>query len=304
MSRRQKLRLAVLQTLAYAEVFSARLEAWQLQRYPISPETFSPDELVQDWQEILAQPELKQVLPHQFSHHHNSDQISQAKWREVQRAVAYLRWIPWIESIWVTGGLAIGNVQADDDIDFLIVTKPGCLWSSRALVSVVGQLLRKLRRRHHQGKQLKDKWCCNVWLESTSLALKTDQNDLYSARELVQARPVYNAQSGEARKFIIANRWVKYYSLQGWLNADVQSGNLPSRQFLLWYFPGLKTFITNLGQIINPILFQAQWQLMKKHINQENVSLNSAYFHPLLRSPLIQQEYERIKFALIKMFYA
>ena len=71
----------------------------------------------------MAQPELKQVLPHQFSHHHNSDQISQAKWREVQRAVAYLRWIPWIESIWVTGGLAIGNVQADDDIDFLIVTK-------------------------------------------------------------------------------------------------------------------------------------------------------------------------------------
>ena len=133
--------------------------------------------------------------------------------------------------------------------------------------------------------------------------MKTDQNDLYSARELVQARPVYNAQSGEARKFIIANRWVKYYSLS-WLNADVQSGNLPSRQFLLWYFPGLKTFITNLGQIINPILFQAQWQLMKNHINQENVSLNSAYFHPLLRSPLIQQEYERIKFALIKMFYA
>lgn len=308
MSRRQKLRLAVIQTLAYAEVFSAKLESWQLRRFTISSDSFSPLELDQEWQALLREPEMPKILPNQFSANHlasqNSKKVKLDKWREVSRAVGYLRRIPWIESIWVTGGLAVGNVQADDDIDFLIVTKPGCLWTTRAVVSVMGQMLGKLRRRYHQGKQLKDKWCCNVWLETTSLTLPVSQNDLYSARELVQAKPVYTAQAGVAGQFIKANRWAAAFSRQGWQNALVQADQLLSQQSFLWYFPGLKKFITLIGQIINPFLYQAQWQLMKNHLKQENVSINSAYFHPELRSSLIQQEYERIKLLLKKRFYA
>jgi len=102
--------------------------------------------------------------------------------------------LPFIRMVAVTGSLAVLNCEQTSDLDFMLVAKPGRVWTARAFALAFNRLTRLF------GHTL----CPNLIISEN--ALEWPLHDLYSARELCQMILV----SGEQvyARLIAANRWV------------------------------------------------------------------------------------------------
>lgn len=160
--------------------------------------------------------------------------VSQLLWL---KAVHYGRWIaslPFVRLVAVTGSLAVDNPRDGvDDIDYLIVTAPGRLWLCRALIIIL------VRYSRHRGANL----CPNYIL--TEKALYFEENNLFTAREMVQMIPLYGRDS--YLKMRQSNDWITHFLPQGTgLNLDrlndrlssIQSGLKRVSEFVLSGFLG------------------------------------------------------------------
>jgi hypothetical protein len=114
-----------------------------------------------------------------------------------RRYGALIARIPFVRMVAVTGALAAGNASSGDDIDLMLVTRPGRVWLARAMCMAVVRLA-ALR-----GLTL----CPNFILAEDSLAL-ADQS-LYAARELVQMRPLAGFETYS--RLLAANPWWRKY---------------------------------------------------------------------------------------------
>jgi hypothetical protein len=102
----------------------------------------------------------------------------------LRRAQAYGRLIarlPFVRMVALTGSLAVENSDAGDDLDYLIVTERGRVWLTRALIMTVVRLA-----------GLKGTTVCPNYILSES-ALALPERDYYTARELLQMRPISGA---------------------------------------------------------------------------------------------------------------
>jgi hypothetical protein len=112
--------------------------------------------------------------------------------------------LPFIRMVALTGSLAVHNVSGNEDFDYMLVTRPGRLWTARAFVLLFGRFTRLA------GHTI----CPNVIVSEDSLAWS--QHDLYSARDLCQMIPI----SGMSvyQKLIQANQWVEDFLPNAYVN--------------------------------------------------------------------------------------
>jgi hypothetical protein len=103
--------------------------------------------------------------------------------------------LPFVRMVAITGSLAVENAEAGNDVDYLIVTAKGRLWLTRALTMLV------VRLAGLRGLTL----CPNYLLSEPALALR--ERDVYTARELLQMRPVrgHNVYA----RMLAANTWAR-----------------------------------------------------------------------------------------------
>ena len=119
--------------------------------------------------------------------------------RQLPRARFYARLIahfPYVRMIALTGSLAMQN-SVDNDIDLLIVTRPGRLWLVRGLAVALVRLARLCG----------DRLCPNFLLAETALTMP--EQDLYQAHEIVQMIPLYGF--GVYQRMRQANAWALQY---------------------------------------------------------------------------------------------
>jgi hypothetical protein len=201
---RVALERAIVQTVAYADVFDYPLTADEIHRYLIgvpasrgtvrtalssgrlTPEVLSRNgryftlagrETVVETRRGRAQPAVDY-------------------WR---RAVHYGRIIgglPFVRMVAVTGALAMDNV-ADGDIDYLVVTEPGRLWLCRALVVGV------VKTAAFKGVTL----CPNYFLSEQALEL--NERNLFTAHEVAQMVPLSGSETYQRLRAL--NRWTDTY---------------------------------------------------------------------------------------------
>ena len=198
------------------------------------------------------------------------------KKQEAEELFVFLQKIPFISGVLITGSVAMQNATKDDDVDFLIITKPGTMWVARPLVTVFAWLKKK---RRSWKKEEKNSWCFNMWLDQRQLSLPPAQRSMYTAFELLQAEWVW-ADPVVHRQYYTTNIWTR--ALLPLLYAKSTKKEpllLPSEEkissnqdwYLFFLFPLLW---------LNAILYRAQLWYMRPHRTSEKVTKNAAFFHP------------------------
>ncbi|MBI2326202.1 hypothetical protein HYU91_02325 [Candidatus Collierbacteria bacterium] len=264
---------AVRQTRKYAAYFHSHLDNEGLHHWLISEKIVSKKRLAR-FPQKLSKRQLHDIQMHQ--------EISKLKIEKARRIAHFLSYFPTISLIAVTGSLAVANARVDDDLDLFIITRANALWLTRAFVIPLISIFYKRRKPFAIRDSLfaiRDAVCLNLWLDESALAVPESKRSLYTAHEVLQAKPIFDRGDTYA-KFIRSNEWTKKYLA----NAYCHSGLDPESIQIDSHFRGNDNTI-RLGMIVflrilNSFAFRLQYSYMKSKITRETITLHSAYFHP------------------------
>lgn len=199
------LHTAVVQTVAYSDVFDYPLTAPEIHRYLIGvaapfdavrktldDEARSRGRLVQA-QGYFMLPKRAALATIRQQREAQACRLWPVAWRYGQQIGA----LPFVRMVAVTGSLAVSNADAQADIDYLIITEPRRLWLCRALVILL------VRMAACQGVQL----CPNYLLSADALVFGAQNH--YVARELTQMVPITGREV--YRRIRHLNRWTERF---------------------------------------------------------------------------------------------
>jgi hypothetical protein len=150
---------------------------------------------------------------------------------------------PFVRMVAVTGALAMDNVEAGDDIDYLIVTRPGRLWLCRAIIIAFG-----VRPAARQGVVI----CPNFLLSERALAFP--ERDLFTAHELTQMVPV--AGPSTYQRMLQVNSWTARFLPNAVDRRRAPGGESPDRGAL--GFLAESALRTPLGAVLE------HWEMSRK----------------------------------------
>jgi hypothetical protein len=205
---------AILEALVYSDIFDYPLRIEELHRYLSVPIDRSDliAYLTDDSGMFESQDGYYFLLGREKL-------INQRKKREIasrsllNRAIWFgriLGSLPFIRMVAVTGSLALQNCDETADIDYLLVTTQGRVWTARAFALIFGRITALF------GNII----CPNLIISDQALEWK--QQDLYSAHELCQMIPVSGREVYSRLRQI--NSWTNTY-----LPNAQTSGELPTK---------------------------------------------------------------------------
>lgn len=219
---------------------------------------------------------------------------SLSKWRIARLVGVWLRLIPTIQLVGVTGGLAMDNVSKEDDIDLFIITSSGALWTSRMLAAFIVSALG--RRRKPEESTNADKICLNMFMEEEELRIVEREQDLFAAHEVLQMVPLW--ERGDIyKKFLDKNRWVETFLPKMWAQ-KVKSAKSKVRSY------SKRNGICNL---LEPFARFIQLWYMRRRRTTEVISRGVLRFHPrdarVWVKEALQKRLDRLDVPLDKIFY-
>lgn len=212
-----------------------------------------------------------------ISHRVEKTKISKLKLEKAKKVAALLSIIPSIKFIGLSGAVAVGNSDIDDDIDLFIITESNMIWTTRFITTFFLQLLGKKRSKNKKNSE--DKICLNMFIANNSLSFKKDRQDLYTAHEIVQLVPLLD-KDNTYTNFIDQNKWVSKFLPNVLLG--IKSITPESRVF----FP---------RKLLEKIAKKVQLWYMKKSRTIEVAEDNLLAFHPIDYQKRTLQEFERRK---------
>ena len=202
--------------------------------------------------------------------------LSKKKIAIANKAARLLSIIPSVKMVGLTGALAMRNTNDDSDIDFMIVTKEGTLWTTRMLAYVLLKAFGMEMRKPGNHNQ-KDKMCLNIWIDEKDVAWERSSQNIFTAHEIAQIEPLFD-RGGVYRNIMEKNKWLKRY----WPNAVQKkyftkkaTDNLYSNTFMLPFL------------LLEPLSRKIQMVYMKNKITRETVTPTKALFHPVDWSSIV-----------------
>jgi predicted nucleotidyltransferase len=292
------LRRSVLKTLVYAEVFSFPLTAWEVW-YWLVGDRKGLNGSVSEVRKCLHG--LKDVRSRggyfmlsksgagwdmrQKSKFHSERKLDKA--RDLKK---FFKWIPHLEMVAVTGSTAAGNAKEDDDIDLLVVTSSGRLWTTRLLCVLLLECL-GVRRRPMAMTGLKDKICLNLFLDKRNLLVEKEKRDLYLAHEILQARVIWD-RNGTYADFLRVNEWSRRWLPNAWLEVSRKFGKVDRSKT---NFEGnLRSVLMNRCEsMLEWLVRNLQMWYMHGRRTGEVVGAGRAAFHPFDYRLWVMNEYRR-----------
>jgi len=204
---------SILATLVYYDVLDQPLTGWEVFKYLIKKGNLGQVKPKKIIDLLEASPLISQKNGFYFLKGRQKiikqriarQGIADHKWKKAKRMVKLLQQIPFIRLVMVSGSLAMDNPKEKSDIDLLIVTKAGRIWTCRGLTTL---FIHCLGQRRH-GLLAKDRFCLNHYL--TNQSLKMPFPSLYNAQTYAHLVPIWQAEPGLYKKFQRANQWLKKY---------------------------------------------------------------------------------------------
>lgn len=175
------------------------------------------------------------------------------KLAKAQEMAAYLKRLPWIHMIFVTGSVASSNALPTDDIDVWIVVEPRRIWLTRAFDWLLFTFTKK-RRLVTDGTdsaKTKDKFCFNFY--TTTNALELSKHTRSFAMQFVDAVPVFIRNNSDYKALLEANAWVHNYFPSWYNNMQMTFSKVPSSAMTLsehWSIRALEHSLEYLAGIL------------------------------------------------------
>jgi hypothetical protein len=217
---------AILETLAYSDVFEYPLRLDELHRYlPKRAETEQVAHALDSMGDLLGEQDGFYFLAGR------EKLVKIRKQREVHsqklilHALKYgriLGALPFIRMAALTGSLAVMNSTKGADFDYMLVTAPNRVWTARAFALLLNRFTRLF------GHTL----CPNLIVSEN--ALMWSAHDLYSARELCQMIPITGVDV--YHRLMMTNKWVNDFLPNVILECDGLPSHMQERSSALQSF--------------------------------------------------------------------
>ncbi len=259
------LKKAIQDTINYARFFDFELTTTELHHWLISGKTYS----------LASVSKNSNLSDKQSKTRQNRTLITQKKLLILKKVLPLIKLIPSVRLIAVTGSLAMENAKPSDDVDIMIITSSNTLWLTRPFIILILSLFSNRRSPTLSGKHAKDTICPNLWLDTNALLIPKSKQNLYTAHEVLQIKPVLD-RGGTYQQFLKKNSWTKKFLTNAYQTltakkANTKQENPPSPPFS-W---------------LNKLFFLAQYLYMYNRLTSEYVTLHSAYFHPRTIEPKV-----------------
>ncbi|MDQ5823347.1 MAG: hypothetical protein M3441_03935 [Chloroflexota bacterium] len=196
---------SVLGALLYADLFDAPLSLAEIHRYQIAT-SYAASDIAEA---LRSQPGLIGLVSSEgdnyclkgreelFLVRKERAESSARVWKRARLYTRWLRRLPFVRMVAVTGALAVDNLSGRHDIDLLVIARPGRVWlCRRGLIAWV-----------RIGRLLGDDLCPNYILSQGSLELS--QRDFFTAHELAQMVPLFG--DGVYEQMLAANEWARAF---------------------------------------------------------------------------------------------
>ncbi len=243
---------AIVETVAYADVFDYPLTAAEVHRYlvrqPALPEAVAAvlaDRAFAD--DRIAVRDGYVTLPGRetiIETRRRRARIAAEFWPQALSYGRLIGGLPFVRMVALTGALAIDNVDADADIDYLVVAEADRLWLCRALIIAV---VRLAARRGHL-------ICPNYIVSERALVL--EERSLFTAHEFVQMVPLAGLDTHERMR-----------RLNDWTAAFLPNANGPARHLDLNGSPRAGRLLRSLAELAGrtpPGDWLDQWEMRRK----------------------------------------
>jgi hypothetical protein len=214
---------SIIATIAYYDVFDYPLTTFEIWKYLLNESSQSESATqgrisLEDIAKTLEVEAVKRYIGHSqgmyflqgrrllVKRRMRRGKLSIAKQKGVHRLVFWLRFVPFVRMVALTGSLAMKNSEVSGDWDLLIILRSGHIWMGRALLTGLLQIFGK--RRH--GEDVANRACLNYWITTQSLEIIT--KDLFSSNEYFFITPLFGF--GEFQKFQEKNQWIERFRPQ------------------------------------------------------------------------------------------
>lgn len=186
----------------------------------------------------------------------------------------FIKKIPLVWFVGITGSVSANNSKASDDIDIFIITAPHTLWLIRPIILFYLELLGIRRKRNSHHRKVKNLICPNLWLDANNLYLDVDRQNIYTAHEVLQVYPLINKHNSY-QIFICKNSWIKNFLANSY--PRISKNSYPSNFLYLLFYP------------FNLCFFLFQYLFMLSHSRGEEVALGKAFFHdPVFQNKILK----------------
>ena len=199
-----QLKEAVLRTLAYGDIFHYPLTIEEVLRYLIETpasaaaieatlcELVTTDEITHIG-EYYCLPGQEATISVRQSRAANARQL----WPQAIHYGNLIGNLPFVKMVALTGSLAVDNVDENGDIDYMIVTEPGHLWTARMIIVALVKWVKR------QGIVL----CPNYLISERALYI--EEHNLFTAREISQMIPITGLKTYQ--HFRAVNSWTNTF---------------------------------------------------------------------------------------------
>ncbi|HVZ39718.1 MAG TPA: hypothetical protein VHI13_10610 [Candidatus Kapabacteria bacterium] len=126
------------------------------------------------------------------------EQEGRRMWRAALRVAAVMRFVPFVQGVFVSGQLCRYIADQYSDIDYFIVTAPGRLWIARTILVAIRRIFLLNSRKY---------FCTNYYVSADNLRVR--ERNAYVVCEVASLKPLYNR--GLFNRFMRENSWIKEF---------------------------------------------------------------------------------------------
>lgn len=202
LSQRQS---AIIRTLLYFDIFKYPLTIQEIVRFcPVPVHTLSELQSDVDWLvDHLLIFKFGEVYSTQNEHalaerRKSGNEMATQVLPIAMKRARLIQKFPFVRSVLISGSLSKHYFDKQSDVDFMIIAKPGRLWTCRFLLTLFKKIFLLNRRTY---------FCINYYIDTASLQIP-DEN-IFAATEIITLLPQTGFSHYNA--FIRANSWVHQF---------------------------------------------------------------------------------------------